>query len=115
MQHKYDGTEKPKDYPKKITKIVKVEKPKPKPIEIEYDWRLAPWQDYPEDDDVKLVSQPSVEESNAEWWQNMYYDYKKSGGELNFDDFKKMLLREGDIGDLGAKKRLEGICKIMIA
>ena len=45
----------------------------------------------------------------------MYFDYKKSGGELNFNDFKKMLLREGDIGDLDAKKRLEGIRKILIA
>ena len=53
--------------------------------------------------------------SNAEWWDNMYFDYKKSGGELNFNDFKKMLLREGDIGDLDAKKRLEGNRKILIA
>ena len=66
-------------------KIVKVEKPqrpkpkpeKPKPIEIDYDWRLAPWQDYPEDDDVKVVSQPSLEESNATYWENEYYEYKK--------------------------------------
>ncbi len=63
-------------YAKEKKKIVKVEKskpekPKPKPIEIDYDWRLAPWQDYPEDDDIKkLVSQPSLEESNATYWEN---------------------------------------------
>ena len=37
MTHKYDGTKKPKDYPREITKIVKVEKPqkpKPKPIPL---------------------------------------------------------------------------------
>ena len=45
----------------------------------------------------------------------MYYDYKKSGGELNFQQFKNMLLKEGDIGDLDAKKRLDGIRKILIA
>ena len=78
-------------------------------------WQYAPWQDYPEDDDVNLVSQPSIDESNATWWNNMYYDYKKSGGELNFQQFKNMLLKEGDIGDLGAKKRLDGIRKILIA
>ena len=149
---KYDGTKKPKNYPKEITKIVrggrvdfaegggktyedwldyrikiiakgdlpvpfeiwkkgedyeielnkggKVEKPKqkpkpiplkPKPIEIDYDWRLAPWQDYPEDDDIKkLVSQPSVEASNAEWWENEYYEYKKNGGDLPFEKFKQI-------------------------
>ena len=108
----------------KIKRVVEVKpKPKPtpkplkpeKPLEDIFDWRLAPWQDYPEDDDVNLVSQPTIEASNAEWWENMYYDYKKSGGELNFNNFKKMLLREGDIGDLDAKKRLDGIRKILIA
>jgi len=83
--------------------------------------RLGRWQSivrvkgYPEDDDVNLVSQPSIDESNATWWNNMYYDYKKSGGELNFQQFKNMLLKEGDIGDLDAKKRLDGIRKILIA
>ena len=67
------------------------------------------------EDEDKLVSQPSLEESNATWWNNMYYDYKKSGGELNFQQFKNMLLKEGDIGDLDAKKRLDGILKILIA
>ena len=28
MTHRYDGTKKPKNYPKEITRIVKVEKPK---------------------------------------------------------------------------------------
>ena len=107
MTHKYDGTKKPKDYPREITRIVKVEKPqpekpklkpKPKPFEIEYDWKLAPWQDYPEDDDVKkLVSQPSVEASNSEWWENEYYEYKKNGGDLPFLEFKRMMINEADI------------------
>ena len=108
----------------KIKRVVEVKpKPKPtpkplkpeKPLEDIFDWRLAPWQDYPEDDDVNLVSQPSIDESNATWWNNMYYDYKKSGGELNFQQFKNMLLKEGDIGDLDAKKRLDGIRNILIA
>ena len=37
MTHKFDGTKKPKNYPKEITRIVKVEKPKkpkPKPIPL---------------------------------------------------------------------------------
>jgi len=48
------------------------------------------------------VSQPSVEASNAEWWENEFYDYIQNGGTLNFNDFKDLMLREGDIGDLGA-------------
>ena len=91
---------------KEKKKIVKVEKPqkpkpkpdKPKPFEIDYDWRLAPWQDYPEDDDIKkLVSQPSLEESNATYWENEYYDYKKNGGDLPFLEFKRMMINEADI------------------
>ena len=84
-----------------------------------FDWDL--WlRDHDKDymtleDEDKLVSQPSIDESNATWWNNMYYDYKKSGGELNFKQFQDMLKREGDIGDLGAKKRkLEGIRKIIL-
>ena len=95
-------------YAKEKKKIVKVEKSKPekpkpkpekpKPIEIDYDWRLAPWQDYPEDDDIKkLVSQPSLEESNATYWENEYYDYKKNGGDLPFLEFKRMMINEADI------------------
>ena len=93
-------------YAKEKKKIVKVEKPqkpkpkpdKPKPFEIDYDWRLAPWQDYPEDDDVKkLVSQPSLEESNATYWENEYYEYKKNGGDLPFLEFKRMMINEADI------------------
>ena len=57
------------------------------------------------EEEDKLVSQPSIDESNATWWENMYYDYKKTGGELNFKEFKKMLLQEGDIGDLDAKDK----------
>ena len=70
-----------------------------------FDWDL--WlRDHDKDymtleDEDKLVSQPSIDESNATWWNNMYYDYKKSGGELNFKQFQDMLKREGDIGDLG--------------
>jgi len=59
---------------------------------------LAPWQDYPEDDDVKkLVSQPSLEESNATYWENEYYEYKKNGGDLPFLEFKRMMINEADI------------------
>ena len=88
---------------KKIVKVEKPQKPKPKPekpkpFEIDYDWRLAPWQDYPEDDDVKkLVSQPSLEESNATYWENEYYEYKKNGGDLPFLEFKRMMINEADI------------------
>ena len=32
--------------------LVKEEKPKPKPLKPDWDWNLAPWYDYPEDDDV---------------------------------------------------------------
>ena len=133
MTHKYDGTKKPKNYPKEITRIVKVEKPKkvaekpkangkyemPKINMDSFDWDM--WlrekdKNYMTlEDEDKLVSQLSLEESNATWWNNMYYDYKKSGGELNFQQFKNMLLKEGDIGDLDAKKRLDGIRKILIA
>ena len=113
-------------YAKEKKKIVKVEKPKPNgKYEMpkfnldSFDWDLWLREKDPNyislEDEDKLVSQPSLEESNATWWDNMYYDYKKSGGELNFNNFKKMLLREGDIGDLGAKKRLEGIRNILIA
>ena len=78
------------------------------------------------EEEDKLVSQPSIDESNATWWENMYYDYKKSGGELNFKQFQQMLNREGDIGDLDAKaidneinkrvaqqKRSEGIAYLL--
>ena len=32
--------------------LVKEEKPKPKPLKPDWDWNLAPWYDYPEDDDL---------------------------------------------------------------
>jgi hypothetical protein len=51
----------------------------------------------------RYVSQPSVEASNAEWWENQYYDYKINGGTLNFNDFKDLMLREGDI-DYGTRR-----------
>lgn len=111
---------------KKIKRVVEV-KPKPNgKYEMpkfnfdSFDWDLWLREKDPNyltlEDEDKLVSQPSIDESNATWWNNMYYDYKRGGGELNFNDFKKMLLREGDIGDLDAKnKKLEGIRKILIA
>jgi len=110
---------------KEIKKVVEV-KPKtngaykmPKSNFDSFDWDLF-LREHDKDymtleDEDKLVSQPSIDESNATWWENMYYDYKKSGGELNFHQFRKMLLKEGDIGDLDAKKRLDGIRKILIA
>ena len=54
---------------------------------------------FPEDDDVpeKIVSQPSLEASNAEWWENEYFDYKKNGGDLPFEQFKQMMINEADI------------------
>ena len=66
------------------------------------------------EDEDKLVSQPSIDESNATFWENFYYDYKRKGGELNFKEFQKLMIDEGDIGDLGAKKR-KGIRGILLA
>ena len=120
IEHTKIGTIKNFDKPKKvIKKVVEVEKPKPKPKptiqqQLEFEDYLNTLDPVWWEED-KLVSQPSIDESNATWWENMYYDYKKSGGELNFQQFKNMLLKEGDIGDLGAKKRLDGIRKILIA
>ena len=87
-------------------KIVKVEKPKPKPkplkprptiqeqLEFEdYLNTLDPiwWKD------LKITSQPSIESSNAEWWENEFLDYKKDGGPLPFLKFKEMMLNEADL------------------
>ena len=38
-------------------------KPKPRPEILDWDWRLAPWQHYPDDDDVrrKLILQRKLE------------------------------------------------------
>ena len=41
------------------------------------------------EDEDKLVSQPSIDESNATFWENFYYDYKRKGGELNFKRVSK--------------------------
>ena len=68
-------------------KVAKAEKPhgKYKMPEMNldsFDWDLwlrekdPNYQTLEEED--KLVSQPSIDESNATWWDNMYYDYKKS-------------------------------------
>ena len=45
----------------------------------------------------KFVSQPSLEESNATYWENEFYDYKKNGGDLPFEQFKQMMINEADI------------------
>ena len=114
VTHKYDGTKKPKDYPKEITRIVKVEKPKkvaevkangkykmPKSNFDSFDWDMWLREKDPNyitlEDEKKLVSEPSVEASNAEWWQNQYYNYKKDGGKLPFLQFKEMMINEADI------------------
>ena len=49
------------------------------------------------DDVKKLVSQPSLEESNATYWENEYYEYWKNGGDLPFLEFKRMMINEADI------------------
>jgi hypothetical protein len=48
------------------------------------------------------------------WLSVRYYDYKQKNSELNFKDFKKLLLQEGDIGDLGAKTQV-GIRSVLLA
>ena len=109
MTHKFDGTKKPKDYPREITRIVKIEKPKPKPKPIPL--KPKPQHLIPDDEGImfdpddplkdlygiKLASQPSLEESNAEWWQNEYFEYRKNGGALPFLQFKQMMINEADI------------------
>ena len=115
MTHRYDGTKKPKNYPKEITRIVKVEKPKkvaekpkangkyemPKINMDSFDWDM--WlrekdKNYKTlEDEKKIVSEPSIEASNAEWWENEFLDYKKDGGPLPFLKFKEMMLNEADL------------------
>ena len=58
----------------------------------------------------RYASSPSIDETNATWWDVQYQQYKELGGKLPFPLFKDMMLKEGDIGDLdyGAKKK-EGI------
>ena len=79
--------------------------------------RIKPW--WTNDDETRrkaikkhYASGPSLEESNATWWDLQYDTYKSLGGRLPFDLFKKMMLEKGDIGDLdyGAKRKpREGI------
>ena len=44
--------------------LASLEPPKPRPEILDWDWRLAPWQDYPEDDDApappKLARHPFI-------------------------------------------------------
>ena len=67
---KRDKYEAPKKQIIKKTLIAKVEKPKPekppKPKPIlpgleHFDWTVAPWEDYPEDDDVRVPPPEDVE------------------------------------------------------
>ena len=97
MTHKYDGTKKPKDYPREITRIVKVEKPKkPKPT-IQQQLELEDYLNTVDPIWWKRTSQPSLEESNATYWENEFFDYKKNGGDLPFEQFKQMMINEADI------------------
>ena len=137
-----DTTKPPKDYPKTITKIYdspmgtikeikKVKKPKkvaeakpngkykmPELNLDSFDWDQWLRKNDPNyitlEEEDKLVSQPSIDESNAVFWENFFYDYKRKGGELNFKDFQQLMQDQGDIGDLGAKKR-KGIRGILLA
>ena len=126
MTHRYDGTKKPKNYPKEITRIVKVEKPKkdaekpkangkyemPKINMDSFDWDM--WlrekdKNYKTlEDEKKIVSEPSIEASNAEWWENEFLDYKKDGGKLPFLQFKEMMINEADIS---MTKKIDKIIK----
>ena len=126
MTHRYDGTKKPKNYPKEITRIVKVEKPKkvaekpkangkyemPKINMDSFDWDM--WlrekdKNYKTlEDEKKIVSEPSIEASNAEWWENEFLDYKKDGGKLPFLQFKQMMINEADIN---MTKKIDKIIK----
>ena len=79
--------------------------------------RIKPW--WTNDDETRrkaikkhYASGPSLEESNATWWDLQYDTYKSLGGRLPLDLFKKMMLEKGDIGDLdyGARRKpKEGI------
>ena len=60
------------------------------------------------EDEKKIVSQPSVEASNAEWWENEFLDYKKDGGKLPFLQFKEMMINEADIN---MTKKIDKIIK----
>ena len=104
MTHRYDGTKKPKNYPKEITRIVKVEKPKkpkPKPLKpkptIQQQLELEDYLNTVDPIWWKRTSQPSLEESNATYWENEFFDYKKNGGDLPFEQFKQMMINEADI------------------
>ena len=130
-----DTTKRPRDYPRTITKTydspigrikeIKKVAVKSKPngkykipeMKLDsFDWDL--WlRDHDKDymtleDEDKLVSQPSIDESNATFWENFYYDYKRKGGELNFKEFQKLMIDEGDL-DMGAKRK--GIRGILLA
>ena len=97
MTHKYDGTKKPKDYPKEIIKMAKVERPKkPKPT-IQQQLELEDYLNTVDPIWWKRTSQPSLEESNATYWENEFFDYKKNGGDLPFEQFKQMMINEADI------------------
>ena len=97
---------------KKIKKIVDSSLEKtlslPKDIdkwldEIDPQWWLNdedssdPFDDAYDNAPAKTSSAPSIDESNATYFENLFFNYREKGGSLNFDEFKRMLLKDSDL------------------
>ena len=109
---------------KKFKKIV--EKPKSKVQELlefeDFLDVLDPiwWEDEQEDiydryekekpKPAKTSSAPSIDESNATYFENLFFDYREKGGSLNFNEFKRMLLKDSDLDS-----KRPGIRSILLA